>query len=77
MLWWKGPQWLQYPYSEWPNSVNENCSKVNFESETKENMKREECESANLANKQMKGKEAGPIRCAPRWIYPGILPFSA
>ena len=64
-LWWKGPQWLQCPISEWPNSVNENCSEVNSESETMENMKREECESANLANREMKGKDTDPVRCAP------------
>ena len=64
-FWWKGPQWLQCPISEWPNSVNENCSEVNSESETMENMKREECESANLANREMKGKDTDPVRCAP------------
>ena len=30
-----------------------------------ENMKREECESANLANREMKGKDTNPVRCAP------------
>ena len=51
-LWWKGPDWLQCPFSEWPKPTNGDYSVMkSSENETKEKMKSasHEQESAHLA----------------------------
>ena len=53
-LWWKGPDWLQSPFSEWPKPATGYYSVIkSSENETKGIMKSasDERESAHLATK--------------------------
>ena len=67
-LWWKGPDWLQSPFSEWPKPANGDYSVIkSSENETKGTMKNasDERESAHLATKQTEDESTDQIGCTP------------
>ena len=67
-MWWKGPDWLQCPFSKWPKPTNGVYSLMkSSENETKGIMKSasDERENALLATKQTEGESTDQIGCAP------------